>query len=247
MLIIITILVILSPSISSIYQSHMDMSSLGKEFQPRNLAQLILQTTTPSRFRCSAACNQRPSCRAFDYDSVSRRCRLFEGDLMTGSIVLSASATSSVGIVTVLASMFSTTHNQSCSTCQESRYETCSAVTSRCQCGPHTFWDGSQCSLQQFEGGSCSQVDECREDLNLTCAMDYSGILKNCSLGTYMLMFGLYFLAIHRQGNTYQNERRSDELDEFINAILLFMLFCSAFEVWNDEQSQIQPHCIPVE
>ena len=202
MFIIITILVIISPSVSSIYQSHMDMSSLGKEFQPRNTEQLIFAIIIVTKIRCSSACNQCPSCRAFDYDSVSRRCRLFEGDLTTGSIVLSASATSSVGIVTVSASLFSTTHNQSCSACHDSRYETCSAVTSRCQCGPHSFWDGSKCSLQRFEHDSCSQVDQCRGDLNLTCAMDYSGILKNCSLGTYMLMFGLYFLAIHSQGNT---------------------------------------------
>ena len=182
MFIPIALIALLSP-VSSIYQSNIEMSSLGKEFQPRDLAQLILQTTMASRLRCSAACHQRPLCRALDFDSASRRCRLFEGDLTTGTIVASASATSSVGVVTVLASMFSASHNQSCSACQESRYETCSAVTSRCQCGPHSFWNGSQCSLQQFEGDSCSQMDGCREDLNLTCSVDYYGNFANCSLG----------------------------------------------------------------
>ena len=182
MFITIALIALLSP-VSSILQSHMDMSSLGKEFQPRNLAQLILRTTMASRLRCSAACNQRPSCRALDFDSTSRRCRLFEGDLTTGSIVASASATSSVGVVTVSASLFSPTHNQSCSACQESRYETCSSVTSRCQCGPHSFWDGSTCSLQRFYGDSCSQVIECRGDLNLTCSVDYYGNFSKCSLG----------------------------------------------------------------
>ena len=181
-LIALALIALLSPA-SSISQSHIEMSSLGKEFQPRNLVQLILQTTMASRLRCSATCNQRPSCRALDYDSASRRCRLFEGDLTTGTIVASASPTSSVGIVTVSASMFSASHNQICSACQESRYETCSAATSSCQCGPHTFWDGSRCSLQQFEGVSCSRVDECRRDLNLTCTVDYYGNFSNCSLG----------------------------------------------------------------
>ena len=182
MFITIAVIALFSPALS-IYKSHMDMSSLGNEFQPRNMAQLILQTTMATRLRCSAACNQRPSCRALDYDSASRRCRLFEGDLSTGSIVSSASATSSVGVVTVSASLFSAIHNQPCSACQDSRYETCSAVTSRCQCGPHSFWDGSKCSLQQFEGASCSRVDGCRGDLNLTCSVDYNEAFKNCSLG----------------------------------------------------------------
>ena len=182
MFITIAVLALFSP-VSSIFQSRIKMSSLGKEFQPRNMAQLIFQTTMASRLRCSAACNQRPACRALDYDSASRRCRLFEGDLTTGSIVASASATSSVGIVTLSASLFSASHNQSCSACQDSRYETCSAMTSRCQCGPRSFWDGSTCSLQQFEGGSCSQVDGCRGDLNLTCSVDYYGAFQNCSLG----------------------------------------------------------------
>ena len=181
-LIALALIALLSPA-SSISQSHIDMSSLGKEFQPRNMMQLILQTTMVTRLRCSAACNQRPACRALDYDSASRRCRLFGGDLTTGSIVASASPTSSVGIVTVSASMFSASHNQSCSACQESRYETCSAVMSRCQCGTHSFWNGSTCALQQFEASSCSQVDGCRGDLNLTCAVDYYGNFSNCSLG----------------------------------------------------------------
>ncbi len=38
---------------------------------------------------CAIACHQKWTCRTFDYDSNSRRCRLFEGNLNTGSIVTS--------------------------------------------------------------------------------------------------------------------------------------------------------------
>ena len=174
---------ILSPA-SSMYQSNMKFSSRGYEFAPRHSIQLTLQTSVSSRIRCSSACNQYTSCRAFDYNSVFRRCRLFEGDLTTGSIVPSMSAASTVGIITVSPSSFSQTYNQSCDACQDSRDEICSAVTHTCQCQPHTFWDGSMCSLQLFDGDLCSQIDACRTDLNLTCMMDYSGQFNNCSSGT---------------------------------------------------------------
>ncbi|CAF4351192.1 unnamed protein product, partial [Adineta steineri] len=108
---------------------------------------------------CAFACNQQPSCHALDYDSASKRCRLFEGDLTTGSIVSSTSATSIVGIVELFPSLFVKTHNQSCETCQDSRYEICSTTTNTCQCRSNSYWDGSICALQLFTNDTCSQID----------------------------------------------------------------------------------------
>ncbi|CAF1454718.1 unnamed protein product [Adineta steineri] len=121
---------------------------------------------------CAFACNQQPSCHALDYDSASKRCRLFEGDLTTGSIVSSTSATSIVGIVELFPSLFVKTHNQSCETCQDSRYEVCSTTTNTCQCRSNSYWDRSICALQLFTNDTCSQIDSCRKDQNLTCVTD---------------------------------------------------------------------------
>lgn len=178
------ILSILSP-VSSIYESRMHVSPFGYEFEPRNWIQLILQTASSSRLRCSSGCNQRSSCRAFDYNLASGRCRLFEGDLTTGSIVPSLFPASVAGIVIVSPSLFTQTHNQSCVACQDSRYEICSTITNTCQCGPHTFWNSSMCSLQLFGNDICSQIDACRVDLNLTCVMDFPGQFSNCSSSEY--------------------------------------------------------------
>jgi hypothetical protein len=184
MLFTILIIVTLSP-IHSIYQSFVEFSSVGHEFQAQNPIQLLLETTFANQLLCSLACNQEPSCHAFDYDSISGRCRLFEGDLTTGSIVSSVSVDSIVGIVDLFPSLFSPTHNQPCGACLESRYEICSTTTNTCQCKPHTFWEGSICSLQLFNNDTCSQIDSCRADLNLTCMTDSYGQFNQCSSGIY--------------------------------------------------------------
>jgi hypothetical protein len=182
-LFIVLIVSTLSPAYS-IYQSLFEFGWLGYEFQPQNPIQLIMQTTFRSRMLCSAACNQQSSCRTIDYDSISRRCRLFEGDLTTGSIALSTSDSSIVGFVVLSPSLLTQTHNQSWQACQENRYEICSTDTNTCQCRPHTYWNGSICSHQLFDNDSCSQIDACQADLNLTCAVDSCGQFTKCSPGT---------------------------------------------------------------
>jgi hypothetical protein len=178
----IIMLFIVSPTTYSIYQSRVMFSSAGHEFQPRNTVQLILVTIARSRTICSATCNQQPACHIFDYDLASGRCRLFEADQTTGSIVASSVSTSIVGTVLTSPSLFFHTHSQSCEACEEDRYEYCTANGSTCQCRPHTFWNGSMCLLQLFENDSCSQIDACRTDLNLTCAAEY-GQFSVCTSG----------------------------------------------------------------
>ena len=168
-------------SVHTIYQSAIHLSSHGFEFQPQHNVQLMQESMTQNRLLCSVACNQQRFCRTFDYDSTSTRCRVFEADTATGSIVPCNSSTSIVGTVILSSLLFATMHNQSCETCQESRYEICSPSSSTCQCPSHTFWNGSVCLLQLFVNASCSQTNDCRTDLNLTCAIINNNTVKQCT------------------------------------------------------------------
>ena len=176
--------------IHAIYQSYLLLSSSGFEFQPRHPIQLLLQTTFQTRLMCATSCSLGPSCRAIDYDSSSRRCRLFEGDLTTGYMIPSASATSVVGMMVVSPSMFAQSHAQPCQACVDSRYETCDANTNTCQCRPRTFWNTVTCAMQLFDNETCSQVGSCRSDQNLTCVADFIGRFSKCAPGRYNSAFG---------------------------------------------------------
>ena len=116
----------------------------------------------------ASACNLNPQCRTFDYDALSRVCRLFEGALNTGNII-SAVSSSRVGSVQYFSKFF-TAINQSCSQCIENRYLTCSNNT--CQCPLHSFWNGTQCINQRYQNASCSNNNWCRNDLSgLICSL----------------------------------------------------------------------------
>ncbi len=166
--------------VDGIYQSMIAFSSMSLEYQPKNAFQLILTNTAQTKLRCSEICNQMSSCRVFDYDSISQRCRLFEGDLTTGSIISSSSSTSAVGTVRIGSSLYSSIHGQSCQSCQQDRYEACSANTTTCQCPLHSYWDGSICALQLFQDDVCSEPDMCRSDLNLNCGSYCDGYPPKC-------------------------------------------------------------------
>ena len=165
--------------VSSIYQSYISFSSMGVEFMPVENIQLLLSINTPTKLRCSSRCNQMLACRTFDFDFTSKRCRLFEADVTTGSMISSSSATSIVGTVRISSSLYSSL-NQSCAACPLSRYEICSMNTSTCQCPPNTYWKGNRCALQSFENDTCSQIDACRSDLNLTCSSNCYGEFLQC-------------------------------------------------------------------
>jgi hypothetical protein len=175
-----SILLIVLPTIATIYQSKIILSTAGTEFQPKMNAQELSNIATVTVGQCSSWCNQLAACRTFDYDSVSRRCRLFEGDTMTGSVVASTSAASVVGTVLISASLYTDSHAQSCLKCQQTRYEMCSTNTSSCQCPAHTYWNGFICALQLFSNDICTHIDACRSDLNLTCSFDCYGEYQLC-------------------------------------------------------------------
>ncbi|CAF1136251.1 unnamed protein product [Adineta steineri] len=152
-------------------ESKIKISALGNEFIPIDTSQPPLLTfTTKNMLRCSAECNKRATCRTFDFDADSLQCRLWEMDNTTGSIVTSSSKPrSSVGSVQISPSNYVNSHNQSCSHCDQSRYEICNVNSSTCQCPPFTYWNSGMCMTQLFQGQLCSNADACRADLNLSC------------------------------------------------------------------------------
>jgi hypothetical protein len=175
------LLLLLLARASPVYYSYIALSSFGMEFQPRMATQILSMATSRSIARCSAACNQLEPCRTFDYDSSSKQCRLFEGDSTTGSTVPSASPTSIGGTVPVFPSLFTSTHNQPCPMCDQTRYGFCSMNTSTCRCPKHTYWNGLICALQLFDNDTCAQIDACRSNFNLTCSANMYGEFQKCA------------------------------------------------------------------
>jgi hypothetical protein len=170
--------------IHSLYRSNIKFTSMGLEYQPNNTVELLATKSIQTKLLCSAQCNQLTTCRILDYDTVSKRCRLFEGDLTTGSIISSSSTTSVVGTVQISSNLYSSVYNQSCQFCQQNRYETCSTDTNTCQCPDHTYWNGLVCALQLFENETCGQLNSCRSDLNLSCLSDCYGYSPKCRSST---------------------------------------------------------------
>ncbi|CAF1976826.1 unnamed protein product [Rotaria magnacalcarata] len=194
----------------AIYSSTLSLRLEGHEFQPQYDVQLIFNETAQSLILCSAACNQNPSCRVFDYDSSSHRCRLFEADLTNGAIIAVASQTSLVGSVILSASLYASIYNQSCSACQGNRYQTCSSTTNMCQCPGNSYWNGSMCPLQLFENATCSQIDACRSDLNLSCIINYYGEFTQC-----LICINLFTIFVYENLNT-------DEIFHFLIRLKCF-------------------------
>jgi hypothetical protein len=174
------LLLVLLPA-SAIYELHMSFTRFGMEFRAVMNIQQLLITMEATKMRCAIRCNQLIACRTLDYDSVSRRCRLFEGDGTTGSIVASESTHSVVGTVRIVESLFSSIHTQACLACQQTRYEICSTNVGSCQCPAHTYWNGLTCALQLFINQTCSYTDACRIDLGLTCLLDCYGNFQRCN------------------------------------------------------------------
>ncbi|CAF1570649.1 unnamed protein product [Rotaria magnacalcarata] len=192
MIFFIFIVIAMSSPAHGIYSSTLSLSLQGHEFQSQYDVQLIFNETAESLILCGATCSQNPSCRTFDYDSSSHRCRLFEVDLANGAIIAVASQTSIVGSVILSASLYASIYNQSCSACRENRYQTCSSTTNTCQFPGNSFWNGSMCPLQLFENAACSQIDACRSDLDLSCIINSYGEFTQCLIGINLFTIFVY-------------------------------------------------------
>ena len=169
----IQILLILSiVDLNNGYESVFDISSFGYEFVPADSFYPPISIFSSKKLLyCSIVCNQRQDCRTFDYNEETKECRVWDVDLMTsGSIVLSFSKNrSSVGSVRFLENIYSKIYNESCDRCIQNRYIICNSNTSRCQCPPKTYWNGSICLSQLLYNQICSSNEVCRSDLNLSC------------------------------------------------------------------------------
>ena len=154
------------------------ISGIGMEFLPIHSIELLQSTMAGNRLRCAIACHARAACRTLDYDPTSHRCRLYEGDLTTGSLVASNLSISIVMTMAFTSTVYAATHNQPCQACADSRDAQCSAGT--CQCPPRTYWNGSQCLCQLFLNQPCTRSDACRKDLNLTCMPCYQDTFTRC-------------------------------------------------------------------
>jgi hypothetical protein len=134
-------------------------------FRPANNIELLQSSQISTLVRCSAACVVNRQCRTFDYDLSSHVCRLFEGSIDTGTII---NGSSKIGNIPLDAQFFLNTYNASCSSCINNRYFVCGSDNS-CQCPTHTFWNGSICENQLYQGSWCNNNSSCRTDLGLMC------------------------------------------------------------------------------
>ncbi|CAF1256930.1 unnamed protein product [Adineta ricciae] len=153
--------------LQTIWQSQTNVSEVGLEYSALDNQTLLFQYSAKSLILCTAQCFATASCRIFDFNAQTRRCRLFEGDLSTsGSIIASTSMQSRVGSIQVSPAQFAA-RGAPCSSCQGNRYLVC--INATCQCPPHTYFDDSICKSQKLLGAKCNMSYACRTDLNYTC------------------------------------------------------------------------------
>ncbi|CAF1006403.1 unnamed protein product [Didymodactylos carnosus] len=76
--------------VCSQFQSHIHVGDFGTSFAPADPIELINTISVSSQIRCAQTCNVNPLYRTFDYDTSSKRCRLFEGEITTGHVNRSA-------------------------------------------------------------------------------------------------------------------------------------------------------------
>ncbi|CAF1077668.1 unnamed protein product, partial [Didymodactylos carnosus] len=152
--------------------SHIHLGDFGTLFAPADPIELINTISVSSRIGCAQTCNLNSLCRTLDYDTLSKRCRLFEGEITTGQVNRSAAvpSTSRVGSIAYTQQLY-LVYNQTCNQCQINRYLLC--INNTCQCPPHTYWNGSMCLNQGYNGSSCQNGEWCRNDKNITCSSSH--------------------------------------------------------------------------
>jgi hypothetical protein len=116
--------------------------------------------------------NQNRQCRTFDYDQSSLICRLFEGELSTGTILNNSTfLTSRIGTINynnIISSQLYSSYNQTCNQCNIGGNRYLEFLNNTCQCPIHTVSNGQMCMNQLYNGSNCSfSTSSCRQDLNL--------------------------------------------------------------------------------
>lgn len=173
----------------NIWQIYFDLSNKGLEFSPFDQQTLLFIDNTKSILFCVQKCFTVINCRSFNFDIQTKYCRLYEGDIdNTGFIISSLSSQSVCGSIKLDSNDF-LDYGRSCSSCENSRYLTC--INSTCQCQYHTYFDGSICRSQKFNGSQCTNDIECRNDMNLTCHSN-----MQCSCKYYYSIILIYIQTI---------------------------------------------------
>lgn len=160
--IVLIFVLLVHPSDSQeIITAQLILSNPGTQYLPVNMqSQLISSTTTDTVKACIALCTNDVLCGVCDHDvSVSKQCRLFEGDADTlGQILPPPSPQSQVGAVRLSAILFAEYGSPCTSFCFYSRYLQC-GTNCTCECMPYHYWDTStsmclrfhQCGRKQTE------------------------------------------------------------------------------------------------
>lgn len=144
------------------------VSSIGTSFQPANMIELLDLFNAETQMDCFHRCNRNVLCRTVDYDSNSKQCRHFEGEVSTGTIITSNSSFSQVAAIEFSSDQYAS-YNQTDSRCELNRYLVIDKISNLCVCPLNTFWNGSMCLNQLYNGSSCQTADWCRMSLNLIC------------------------------------------------------------------------------
>ncbi|CAF1018286.1 unnamed protein product [Adineta steineri] len=137
----------------------------GNQFQPANIIELLaINSNIRTLIRCAILCDRNIQCRTFDYDSISKQCRLFEGSIDTG-ILLSVSSASVVGnasspltssstVTTTITKTTSTTSSSSSSSTSSS--STTSTTTTKTTSSTSTSSSSSTTSTTSLSTSSSS-------------------------------------------------------------------------------------------
>jgi hypothetical protein len=165
---------------SQTMQSTVQLQSDGIDFLPANPVELIADFTDLSSFiSCYIACNINPLCRTFVSDStIPFICRLYQGSIETGNIIIASSSTSRVTGLHYDPSLY-LLYNQLCDPQVPpfDRYLVC--IDRLRQCPTGTFWNSSICLNQVYYGDSCTANEVCRQDIGLHCSSSCSKCICN--------------------------------------------------------------------
>ncbi len=152
---------------NEIFQSLMTLEQIGTDFIPTNPVELIAVYTDQSNLiSCYKMCNMNPNCRTFAIDNV---CRLYQGSIDTGTIMVSSSLTSQVAGLRNDPSFY-VNYNQICNpnSLPFDRYLIC--TDGYLDCPTDTYWNGEMCLNQVYYGNSCNSNEMCRGDIGLICS-----------------------------------------------------------------------------
>lgn len=145
--------------------------TLGPErnrFQPVNHVELLLSIDrTNTIVNCATHCYREKLCRTFEHDADARQCRLFVGSIDTGTLVPTTSNTV-VGWIPMEPALF-TLYGSPQTQCSDDRFFDIDISSGRCRCPIFTFWNGSICVNQRFQGAFCMNNSWCRTDIGLNC------------------------------------------------------------------------------